>query len=142
MRAGRAAGIVLLCGAAFAQPAKVDFDRQVHPLLAARCGMCHSAEKRSGGLSLATYGDVLEGGRSGAAIRPGSGATSLLMRRVDGETEPRMPLGAPPLSAVEMAILRAWIDEGARPTPTSAPAKPKWEAPLTLERPAVAVPVW
>jgi hypothetical protein len=142
MRAGFAAGLLLLCGVACSQPSGVDYERQVHPLLAARCLMCHSAEKRSGGLSLATYGDVLEGGRSGAAVRPGNSAASLLLHRVNGESQPRMPLGGVPLSAAELAILRAWIDDGARATPTSAPARPKWEAPLTLERPPVPPQVW
>ncbi len=41
-----------------------------------------------------------------------------------------------------MAAIRAWIDEGARPTPTAPPAEPKWEAPLTLERPAVPQPAF
>jgi len=122
--------------------AQVDFDRQVHPILAARCWSCHSQEKRSGGLSLGTYADVLDGGRSGAAVRPGSSAASLLVERASGEMPPRMPLGGAALSDAEMSILRDWIDQGARATPTSAPAKPKWEAPLTLARPAVAEPVW
>ena len=35
--------------------AAVDFDRDVHPILAARCFACHSGDKRSGGLSLSNY---------------------------------------------------------------------------------------
>jgi hypothetical protein len=97
---------------------------------------------RSGGLSLGTYADVLEGGRSGAAVKPGSAAASLLVERTTGEMQPRMPLGGPPLATAEVAILRTWIDEGARATPTSAPAKPKWEAPLPLAKPAVPAVVW
>lgn len=115
---------------------RIDFDRQIHPILAERCVICHSAEKRSGGLSLATLRDALDGGRSGATIKPGSSATSLLIERVTGEMQPRMPLGGDPLTDAQVALLRAWIDDGARATPTSAPAKPKWEAPLTLARPA------
>jgi hypothetical protein len=115
---------------------RIDFDRQVHPILAERCVVCHSQEKRSGGLSLATLRDTLDGGRSGATIKPGSSATSLLYQRITGEAQPRMPLGGGPLNETQIAILRTWIDEGARATPTSAPAKPKWEAPLTLKTPA------
>src|SRR4051795_13138219 len=100
----------------------VDYERQVHPILAAKCWSCHSQEKRSGGLSLATLADVLAGGRSGATIKPGSAATSLLVRRVNGDVPPRMPIGAPALPAGEIDILRAWIDEGARATPTSQAA--------------------
>ena len=52
-------------------PAKTDFARDVHPILARRCFACHGGDKRSGGLSLSTYEDVLQGGRSGGAIAPG-----------------------------------------------------------------------
>ena len=124
------------------QNATIDYRQQVHTILAAKCLSCHSAEKRSGGLSLAAYADALEGGRSGAAVRPGDSAGSLLVRRITGETTPSMPLGRPALSAGEIAIIRAWIDEGARETIASAAAKPKWEAPLALERPAVPDVVW
>jgi hypothetical protein len=125
--------------AVFAQSAgpTVDYDRQVHPLLAAKCHSCHSQEKRSGGLSLGTLRDTLDGGRSGATVKPGNSAGSLLVARLTGEAKPRMPLGSTPLTEEEIALVRTWIDQGARATPTSAPATPKWEAPLTLERPAV-----
>ena len=81
-----------------AQKPSVDFTRDVHPLLAGRCLACHSAEKRSGGLSLATYEDVLQGGRSGAAIVPSDAKGSLLMLRVTGQNAPQMPLGKSPLA--------------------------------------------
>jgi len=134
--------LLAAAGCAGAQSPTIDFDRQVHPILAERCVGCHSQEKRSGGLALATYADTLNGGRSGAAVRPGDSAHSLLIRRVTGETAPRMPLGGDPLSAADLVTLRAWIDEGARATPNSAAAKPKWEAPLTLERPALPAVRW
>ena len=120
----------------------VDYQQQVHPILAAKCLTCHSAERRSGGLSLASYADVLEGGRNGAAVRPGDGEGSLLVRRMTGEVAPVMPLGLPALSAGEIAVIRGWISEGARETLTSAAARPKWEAPLALVRPPVPDLTW
>jgi Protein of unknown function (DUF1549)/Protein of unknown function (DUF1553)/Planctomycete cytochrome C len=135
----RFAGLALLAGSLWAQ---VDYQREVHPILAAKCASCHSAEKRSGGLSLGTLNDVLDGGRSGAAIKPGNSATSLLVRRSNGEVSPRMPLAGPALTDRELATLRTWIDEGARATPISAAAKPKWEAPLELKRPAIPEVTW
>jgi len=125
-----------------APPATIDYQQQVHTILAAKCLSCHSAERRSGGLSLAAYADTLEGGRNGAAIRPGDSAGSLLVQRITGDVTPSMPLGRPPLSAGEIETIRRWIDEGARETIFSAAAKPKWEAPLALERPAVPDVVW
>jgi len=129
---GQAAGSAL---------ATIDYQQHVHTILAAKCLSCHSAERRSGGLSLAAYADALEGGRSGAAVRPGDSAGSLLVKRITGEVTP-LPLGRPALSAGEIAAIRLWIDEGARETITSAAAKPKWEAPLALERPAAPDVVW
>ena len=120
----------------------INYARQVHTVFAEKCLVCHSQEQRSGGLSLAAYTDVLDGGRSGAAIRPGSSAASLLVQRITGEVEPPMPLRLPALSAAEIAVIRSWIDEGARATPASAAARPKWEAPLALERPAIPETVW
>jgi len=64
------------------------------------------------------------------------------VRRITGDVTPSMPLGKPALSAGEIATIRVWIDEGARETITSAAAKPKWEAPLALERPAVPDVIW
>ncbi len=53
-----------------------------------------------------------------------------------------MPLQSSPLSVGEIAAIRRWIDEGARETITSSAARPKWEAPLALVRPAVPEVVW
>jgi hypothetical protein len=122
--------------------ATIDYQQQVHTILAAKCLSCHSAERRSGGLSLAAYVEALDGGRSGAAIRPGNSAGSLLMQRITGEVTPPMPLGRPALSVDEIATIRAWIDQGARETITSAPATPKWEPPLALSPPQVPSAVW
>jgi len=120
----------------------VDYQRQVHPVLDASCSECHSQDRRKGGLSLATYADVLEGGRSGAAIRPGNSAGSLLVHRLIGDTEPQMPKDELPLDDATIALIRLWIDQGARATPASAPAPPPWEAPLALDRPPLPPVRW
>jgi mono/diheme cytochrome c family protein len=129
-------------GADVQQTAAVDYQQQVHPILATRCLSCHSSERRAGGLSLATYGDALQGGRSGAAVEPGSADSSMLIRRITGDVSPRMPLNLPQLSPGEVETLRAWINDGARETPASAPAKRLWQAPLALQRPTVPAITW
>jgi hypothetical protein len=121
---------------------RVDYASQVQPILEEFCADCHDGETRKGGLSLATYADVLEGGRSGAIIRPGASARSLLMERLTGAVEPQMPKDEDPLDAARLAVIRTWIDEGARATPTSPPAPQPWDAPLTLTRPTVPGQVW
>src|SRR5580704_1752060 len=110
--------LLFLVACSCAWCAEVDFTRDVHPIFAARCFSCHGGDKRSGGLSLQGYSDVLKGGRSGPAILPGHSADSLLIRRVTGANPATsqlasaalMPASGAPLTAQEVAILRAWID--------------------------------
>ena len=128
--------------AALPLAAQVDYSREVHAVLAAKCLVCHSQEKRSGGLSLATYADVLSGGRSGAVVKPGKSSDSLLIQRLTGPAANRMPMGGPALSAAEIGTLSTWIDQGARQAPNAAAAKAKWEAPLSLDRPNVPESPW
>ncbi len=124
------------------EPALIDYDRQVHAILADKCLACHNAEKRSGGLSLAIYQDLLNGGRTGAAVKPASSATSLLVKRIIGAIQPQMPYGLDPLTDSEVGVIRSWIDQGARATPTSAAAKAKWEPLLALTAPPVPNSPW
>jgi len=128
--------------AAQAPAARIDFDRQIEPIIKEHCLECHSQDKRKGGLSLATYVDALDGGRNGAAIRPGNATRSILIHRLTGAVEPQMPKDKDPLTPRQIALIRQWINEGARRTPTSAPAPPPWEAPLALAKPVVPTAVW
>jgi hypothetical protein len=132
----------LLAGAMLARAQTIDFDSQVHGILAERCLACHSQEKRSGGLSLATYQDVLNGGRSGAAVKPGNSGGSLIVQRITGPAAARMPLRGQPLTPAEIGVITTWIDQGARAAPAAAAAKPKWEAPLELVRPKTSAASW
>jgi mono/diheme cytochrome c family protein len=123
-------------------PALIDYERQIRPIIEASCLECHSADKRKGGLSLATYADALEGGRSGGVIRPGNSTDSLIVHRILGAVEPRMPKDELALDPAEAALIRLWIDQGARATPSSPPAPQPWEAPLALTRPDVPPAPW
>jgi hypothetical protein len=127
---------------ASAQPTLIDYERQIKPILTETCLECHGEERRKGGLSLASYLDALDGGRSGAVIRPGDGAGSLLVHRITGEIEPQMPRDELPLAPEEVALIKLWIDQGARATPAAPPAPQPWEAPLALERPHVPEARW
>ena len=125
-----------------ATPARVDFQKQIQPIVAKHCIECHSQDRRRGGLSLASYGDMLEGGKNGPVIRPANGAGSPLIHRLTGAAEPQMPKDEPPLPPAEIALIKLWIDQGARETPAARPAAAPWEAPLALARPAVPAVRW
>jgi hypothetical protein len=94
---------------------RIDFTRDVRPILARACLSCHGSQKQRGGLRLDDRDSALKGGNSGAVIRPGDGRNSRLIRLVAGlDAETRMPPGkGKELSAAEVGVLRAWIDQGA-----------------------------
>ncbi|MSV28463.1 MAG: DUF1549 domain-containing protein [Bryobacterales bacterium] len=127
-----AAGMFAVTGAF---GAAVDYARDVHTILAARCFACHSGDKRSGGLSLSSYDDVLRGGRNGAALVPGASAESLMVSRLTAKTAERMPPVGEPLNETEITLLREWIDQGARPRPDGPVAKRRWVPKLALDAP-------
>jgi hypothetical protein len=113
---------VLTAGAPGAEP--VDYLRDVKPILTRHCLSCHGAQKQKGGLRLDTVAAAQKGGNSGLAIVAGKGEESLLFKAVNGSDEslPRMPYQKPPLAKDEIAILKTWIDQGAR-----APSNEKTE---------------
>jgi hypothetical protein len=102
-----------------------DYLRQVKPLLAAKCFACHGALQQKGGLRLDTVKSMREGGDDGPAIIAGHSDKSRLIARVLGRGVRRMPPASEgePLSAQQLALLKRWIDQGAR-----GPADEKPEA--------------
>lgn len=93
---------------------KVDFNREVLPLLSAHCFQCHGGGQNQGGLSLDSRTLVLKGGASGPSLVPGKSGKSLLIARMLGQGgKSRMPLGFAPLSVPQIRLIRTWIDQGA-----------------------------
>ncbi len=114
----------------------VDFATEVHPILAGRCAGCHSGTKPAAGLSVDSRALLLAGGAGGAAIVPGDGGGSLLIHKVSGQRGALMPASGEPLTAAQIATLRAWIDAGAV-WPENAPIPAGWVAPIAPRDPGV-----
>jgi hypothetical protein len=95
---------------------KVEFG-EIEAILRKNCFSCHGAEHQESGLRLDLKKRALEGGDNGAVIKPGKSADSrlvLLVAGLDKETGPMPPEGkGKPLSAAEIGLIRAWIDQGA-----------------------------
>src|SRR5262245_52346522 len=70
---------------ASAQGGRIDFRRDVEPILRANCYQCHSAKKASAQLRLDDKELAVRGGISGAVIIPGNSKDSRLMKRILGE---------------------------------------------------------
>jgi mono/diheme cytochrome c family protein len=99
---------------------KVDFARQIKPILERSCVGCHGGEKPRGLFRVDGRDAILRGGASGeAAILPGRSEESPLVAYVSGKVpDEEMPPKArrerfPALRMDEVALLRAWIDQGA-----------------------------
>jgi len=91
---------------------EVDFREDLEPLFAKACHACHGPEKSEGGFRLDRKADALAGGSSGPAIRPGESAESRLVLYLVGEGK-RMPPEGDPFTEDDIALVRAWIDQGA-----------------------------
>src|SRR5262245_60331607 len=105
---------------------KVDYEKDVKPLLEQNCYTCHGETVQQSGLRLDLRQNALRGGDYGPVILPGKSADSKLIKRlVDGDGGMQMP-PAGPLSPDDIGVLRAWIDQGAefRTTIVEAPPKP------------------
>ena len=94
----------------------VSFASQVKPILAKKCFACHGPDDSEGGLSLDTRDGALAELDSGLrGIVPNHPAESELVRRIEAMDESeRMPPEGKPLSAQEVALIRQWIEEGAK----------------------------
>jgi ankyrin repeat protein/mono/diheme cytochrome c family protein len=96
-----------------ANDVKIDYDQHVKPILAAKCFGCHGPKQQQSGLRLDRRQPALRGGDYGPVITPGNSAESKLIQRITGS---EAGLQMPPTGALEddeIAVLRAWIDQGA-----------------------------
>ncbi len=117
--------ILLLATAAHA----VDFQGEILPVLKNNCLACHNQTKAKGGLNLETPEAILKGGDSGPAVVPHKSSESLLFKSAAHNAEPFMPpkdnkVNAAALSAKELDLIKAWIDEGATGQVRTAQAIP------------------
>jgi hypothetical protein len=106
-----------------AAPARVQFSRQVLPVLSRECAGCHTGAAAPGGFSMENPDRLLAGGRHGRAVVPGKSADSTLVKYVLGQLKPQMPPGKP-LALDTIALLRRWIDEGGKVDSMTPP--PVW----------------
>jgi WD40 repeat protein len=103
-----------------ARPAP-DYARDVVPILEANCIRCHSPAQQEGGLLLDAYEDLVRGSDTGAVIKPGDAAGSLLVAMIEGRAKKKMPPKGE-LRPEDIATLRAWIDTGAAYSELPLPA--------------------
>lgn len=114
--------------AAFAEDAKlppastktgVTYATDIKPIFDTACLKCHDSNKKPrAGVGLDTLEAALKGGKEGKVITVGDSAKSSLVLTVAhvGDADTFMPKGkgAKQLTAEEVGLIRAWIDQGAK----------------------------
>jgi mono/diheme cytochrome c family protein len=109
-------------------PQVIDYARDIKPIFEKNCYECHGPKKARGRLRLHSGDFILKGGASGAVIEAGHGDQSLLIHRLLGlDGDDQMPLDRDPLPEQTIALLKAWIDQGAK-VPPSDPTQAAAEA--------------
>ena len=127
--------LVLASGvlASAAEP-RVEFNRQIRPILSDHCFQCHGPDQshREGGLRLDLAAEAAKGGDSGPALVPGQVDASEVWKRITS-TDPELQMPPPKTGKVlkpeQLATIKPWISEGAE-------YQGHW-AFLPVERPAV-----
>jgi hypothetical protein len=117
-------------------PHKIDFAREVVPIFQTSCISCHANGQSKGGFRIDTRELALKGGDSQTpAIVPGHADQSTLFQLIN-ETDPDvvMPKKGSHLTPAQIAMIKAWIDQGASWPDGISPGRFK-EASLKPRRP-------
>lgn len=100
--------------------ASIDFNREIRPILAKNCFVCHGPDdaKRKADLRVDTDENIYSARKSGRVpLVPGERSSSELYRRISAAgTDDRMPPvdSGKSLNAEEVELIGKWIDEGAK----------------------------
>jgi Protein of unknown function (DUF1553)/Protein of unknown function (DUF1549)/Planctomycete cytochrome C len=101
-----------------ADPPKLDYGRDIQPILSDNCFQCHGpdAKARKANLRLDTFDGATGKGGGPVAIKPGDSKNSELIKRIHA-TDPAVLMPHPKskrtLSDAQKKLLAQWIDEGA-----------------------------
>ena len=105
------------------------FERDVLPILTSHCLACHGGVTQKNGLDMRTHAALMQGGKSGAVVVPGESAKSLLWRKIQSD---EMPQNDNKISAANKAIVRRWIESGAK----SIQVARRFDPPKSADTPA------
>ena len=100
----------------------VTYATDIKPVFDASCVKCHSGDKPKAKLKLDSLENALKGSKDGKVITPGDSANSLMVKCVAHTTSdhdswmppPHNKANIGPLTADQIGLIRAWIDQGAK----------------------------
>lgn len=115
-----------------ARALEVDFEKEIVPIFQKHCYRCHNDSETKGNFSIHSQKAFFQGGESGSTIDPDSFGASLLLELIaPASGKPSMPKDGEPLSPAEVAVVKAWVLEGA-----------KWPDGKTIDEPVVRDTDW
>ncbi len=90
-----------------------NYEDHIKPIFREHCLKCHGEDEQKADLNLSSFAALNKGGSGGAALTPGRASTSLLFKAITAEDDSeRMPPKKPPLPAVQIERIKAWIQAG------------------------------
>src|SRR5436853_5634007 len=93
----------------------ISYEKDVEPIFFKRCTVCHSGNLKEGKLDISTYEGLIKGGKRGEAVKPGKSQDSLVYKAMGRTQKPFMPpRGEEPATPEELALVKLWIDQGAK----------------------------
>lgn len=106
--------VLALAGMARAED-KIDFVKQIRPIMAETCYKCHGAKKVKGKLRLDSLEAFQKGGKDGKVIEPGNPAKSDLYHRItlSKDDDDVMPPEGDPVPKDKQELIKNWIAQGA-----------------------------
>jgi WD40 repeat protein len=121
----------------------VSFSKDIEPILVNKCAFCHSGSIKEGKFDLTSYDTMMRGGKRGPAVIPGKGSESLLLKVSRKLVRPYMPpKSEDPLTPREAALIKLWIDQGAKaPDGTREAVKVVVKAPPAGVTPVLGVAI-
>ncbi|OAI41306.1 NB-ARC domain protein [Planctomycetaceae bacterium SCGC AG-212-D15] len=103
----------------------VIYEKDIEPIFVNKCLFCHSGAVKEGKFDIADYPSLMKGGKSGKIIIEGKSAESKFIKMIGKTEKPFMPpRNEEPLTPEELALIKLWIDQGAK-MPTTARIRPK-----------------
>lgn len=96
---------------------RITYTGQIKAIFDDRCTDCHSEDKQKGGLRMDSYAWIFKGAHEGKAVvvpgKPDQSSVYVLTTKPADDIDLMPPKGGP-LSADQIALVRGWIEQGAK----------------------------
>ena len=121
---------------------KVDYTKDVFPILQKYCVGCHTAEEAQGGFVMESHAALMKGGETGVAVTAGEAKSSRMVLMATGKIQPQMPPEDEAQPSVdELAVIANWIDQGAVGPDGDMPVKRELRTPKIATDKNISAPI-